>query len=154
MINLQKIKTIAIDFDGTVVTHEYPKIGRYIGAEPVLKELLEKGIKLVLNTMRSGKELDEAVQWFKERDISLYGINENPDQKSWTTSPKPWAQLYIDDAALGVPLCNGLFGERPYVDWDKVKELLFNETLNNEINNEINTEFVKYARELVCSMKK
>jgi hypothetical protein len=30
---------VGVDFDGTCVTHEYPKIGRDIGAVPVLKEL-------------------------------------------------------------------------------------------------------------------
>ena len=53
---------IGIDFDGTCVTHEYPKIGKDIGAVPVLKELVEKGHKLILNTMRSGKELEDAVE--------------------------------------------------------------------------------------------
>ena len=46
----------------------------------------------------------DAVNWFKKNDIPLYGINENPDQSSWTTSPKPYCHIYIDDAALGCPL--------------------------------------------------
>lgn len=96
--------TIAIDFDGTCVTHEYPKIGKSLGAEATLKTLVENGHKLILLTMRSGKELDEAVEWFKTNDISLYGINNNPTQKNWTQSPKVFANLYIDDAALGAPL--------------------------------------------------
>jgi hypothetical protein len=110
---------IAIDFDGTCVTHEYPKIGKDIGAVPVLKELLSQGHKLILNTMRCGKELDEAVKWFKERDIPLYGINEDPGQKEWTQSPKVFANLYIDDAALGITLSfDKRISERPFVDWD------------------------------------
>ena len=44
---------IVIDFDGTVVTHEFPKIGRDIGAVPVLKELVANGHRLILFTMRS-----------------------------------------------------------------------------------------------------
>lgn len=62
---------IGIDFDGTCVTHDYPRIGKDIGAVPVLKELVERGHKLILNTMRSGKELEDAVEWFKKM-ISLY----------------------------------------------------------------------------------
>lgn len=102
---------IGIDFDGTCVTHDFPKIGKDIGAVPVLKELVANGHKLILFTMRSDKEdvstddyeinnqsgkyLSEAVQWFKDNDIPLYGINENPGQKSWTDSPKPYCHIYI-----------------------------------------------------------
>ena len=79
---------IAVDFDGTCVTHDYPRIGKEIGATKVLKHLVEAGHKLILNTMRSGKELQDAIHWFNENGIELYGVNENPIQKHWTTSPK------------------------------------------------------------------
>jgi len=120
-----KDKIIAIDFDGTCVTHEYPKVGRFIGAQKVLKRLVDEGAKLIIWTMRSNNHLTDAVNWFNEHQIPLLGINENPEQKTWTTSPKAYAHIYIDDAALGIPLVQGLNGERPYVDWDKVEELLF-----------------------------
>lgn len=111
---------VAVDFDGTCVTHEYPKIGKDVGAIPVLKRLVNHNHKIILFTMRSGDKLLEAVEWFNKNDIPLFGINENPEQLSWTTSPKPYAHLYIDDAALGVPLeCYGN-GIRPHVDWDEV----------------------------------
>jgi hypothetical protein len=44
---------IGIDFDGTVVTHDFPKIGKDIGAVPVLRKLVDNGHKLILFTMRS-----------------------------------------------------------------------------------------------------
>ena len=116
---------IAVDFDGTCVTHEYPRIGRYIGAQRILKRLAEEGHQLILYTMRSGKELADAVDWFTENKIELWGINENREQKRWTQSPKIYAHLYIDDAALGIPLCKGLKGERLYVNWSEVEEMLF-----------------------------
>lgn len=122
---------ILVDFDGTCVTHEYPKIGKSIGAEPVLRDLVEAGHKLILWTMRSwtsfgdrkdASVLQEAVEWFKERDIPLYGINENPDQHSWTTSPKAYGHICIDDNCLGVPLKGpNLLSHRPYVNWDAVR---------------------------------
>ena len=112
---------IAVDFDGTCVTHEYPKIGRYIGAQPVLKRLVEAGAKLILWTMRSDRHLQEAVQWFSDNEIPLFGIQGNPEQSTWTSSPKAYAKVYIDDAALGCPLCSGLSGERPFVDWKAVE---------------------------------
>ena len=112
---------IAIDFDGTCVTHDYPRIGKEIGATKVLKRLVEAGHKLILNTMRSDKELQDAVNWFKKNGIELYGVNENPAQKRWTNSPKVYAHMYIDDAAFGCPLINAPeLSNRQFVDWDSV----------------------------------
>ena len=112
---------IAIDFDGTCVTHDYPRIGKEIGATEVLKRLVEAGHKLILNTMRSDKELQDAVNWFKKNGIELYGVNENPTQKRWTNSPKVYAHMYIDDAAFGCPLINAPeLSNRQFVDWDSV----------------------------------
>lgn len=114
---------IAIDFDGTVVTHEYPNTGKEIGAYPILKKLVEKGHNLILYTMRSGHELESAKQWFLTSGIKLYGIQYNPTQANWTCSNKCYAHLYIDDAALGCPLVTPITG-RPYVDWLEVEKLL------------------------------
>lgn len=122
---LNKSLIIAVDFDGTCVTHEYPNIGRDIGAQSVLKKLVADGHQLILYSMRSGEQLHDALNWFADNSIHLYGIQENPEQKCWTTSPKCYAHIYIDDAALGCPLLSGLKGERPYVDWKKVEDLLY-----------------------------
>lgn len=116
---------VAVDFDGTCVTHEYPRVGRDVGATPVLKRLAREGAKIILWTMRSHDRLAEAMLWFQERKIQLYGVNANPDQHTWTSSPKAYANLYIDDAALGCPLCKGLTGERPFVDWQAVSLMLW-----------------------------
>lgn len=115
--------TFAIDFDGTCVKHSYPEIGEDIGAVPVLKELVANGHRLVLFTMRSGETLDVAVKWFSDNDIPLFGINTNPTQGTWTKSPKAYANMYIDDAALGAPLVH-TEGSRPWIDWDKVLDVL------------------------------
>lgn len=122
---------ICIDFDGTAVSHEFPKVGNDIGSVPVLKKLVANGHRLILFTMRSDKEstnehyLSDAVNWFKENGIPLFGINTNPEQKSWTSSPKAHAQLYIDDCALGIPLTyNPKVSGTYYVDWVKVEEWL------------------------------
>lgn len=126
---------IAVDFDGTCTEHRYPEIGKDIGAEPVLKRLSASGHQLILWTMRSGKPLKEAVNWFQQRDIPLYGVNCNPSQKKWTDSPKVYAHMYIDDAALGIPLCTPSEGDendRPYVDWLAVEQLLFHDSRDHE----------------------
>lgn len=135
---------IGIDFDGTCVTHEFPKVGKDIGAVPVLKALVENGHQLVLFTMRSdivnptgednelhlesGNYLTDAVDWFKWHQIPLYGIQTNPTQHTWTTSPKAYCHLYIDDAALGCPLIFSLDNvnhePRPFVDWVVVASML------------------------------
>mgnify|MGYP003397217719 FL=1 len=115
---------IALDFDGTVVSHEYPHIGEDIGAVPVLKELVAAGHKLILFTMRSGKLLDDAVAWFERNGIELYAVNENPEQKSRTSSVKVHANIYIDDCALGCPIRYEEDIRRPFVDWKKVREIL------------------------------
>jgi hypothetical protein len=119
--------TIAVDFDGTCVTHEYPNVGLDIGASPVLQDLISAGHKIILWTMRSGERLTDAEEWFARKEIPLYGVNKNPTQFRWTKSKKAYAHLYIDDAALGIPLrhrpdkC-----ERPFVDWKEVRVLLEN----------------------------
>lgn len=132
---------ICIDFDGTCVSHEFPAIGKDIGAVPVLKELVEKGHHLILFTMRSDRKkkkkvdgveieveekvLSEAVQWFEDNGIPLYGVQKNPKQRFWTSSPKAYGHLYIDDANLGCPLItDDKDSDRPYVDWVKVREML------------------------------
>jgi hypothetical protein len=113
---------IAVDFDGTCVTHEYPKIGKDIGAVPVLQKLfgtIEHPTihKLILYTMRSGKELDEAVDWFLSNNIPIWSVN-NPQQKNWTQSLKIYANIYIDDAALGCPLrLDPDISDRAFVNW-------------------------------------
>lgn len=114
----------AIDFDGTLVTHEYPRIGRDVGGVPVVQRLLRAGHQVILLTMRSGETLKQALQWLDEKGVqpdSLYGVNENPDQHTWTESPKVFAHVYIDDAAFGAPLIMGIGGERPYVDWKEIE---------------------------------
>ena len=116
---------IAVDFDGTCVTHEYPNVGKEIGAAQVLKRITDAGHKIILFTMRSGKELQDAVNWFKQNNIPLFGINENPEQHTWTESPKPYAHMYIDDAAFGCPLLfNDEISSRGFVNWEVIESSL------------------------------
>lgn len=117
-------KVIAVDFDGTCVTHEFPEVGKDIGAVPVLKDLVKAGHRLILWTMRSGDSLKDAEAWFAENEIPLFGVNKNPDQKAWTKSPKAYAMLYIDDAALGAPITYAADTARPFIFWPSVREEL------------------------------
>ena len=121
---------IAIDFDGTCVTHAFPVVGVDIGAAPVLRDLVSAGHQLILYTMRSDHQtypmvLMDAIKWFEDNDIKLWAVQANPEQYLWTTSPKCYANLYIDDAALGIPLLyDPLVSDKNYVNWSAVKLML------------------------------
>lgn len=113
---------ICVDFDGTIVEHDYPRIGKPVPyAIETIKKLQSMGANIILFTMRSDKTLDEAVKYCNDNGIELYGINRNPSQ-TWTNSPKAYGELYIDDAAVGCPLIST--DSRPYVDWLEVYKII------------------------------
>ena len=122
---MSKNKIVCVDFDGTCVMHEYPKIGEDVPhAVNVLKRLNEKQVKIILWTIRSDEFLQDSVNWFIEREIEIWAVNKNPQQKFWSTSPKAYARVYIDDAALGCPLKLSADGNRPFADWFEIERLL------------------------------
>jgi len=95
---------IAVDFDGTIVQHEYPKIGKEIPfAIDTLKRLQKDFHQLVLWTVREGKELDEAVEYCRARGLEFYAINRSyPEEEiEEGVSRKVNADLFIDDRNLG-----------------------------------------------------
>lgn len=123
---------IAIDFDGTLVTHEYPKIGLEVDdSVRVVKALRARGHQIILYTMRDGDRLDEAVEYCKSVGIELWQINQNIEQYTWTNSPKVYAHVYIDDAALGCPLIfpQAGSGKRPWADWNGIEALLIRRSI-------------------------
>jgi hypothetical protein len=105
----KKLK-IAVDFDGTLCTYAFPKIGeqtpKHLELMQTLIKLREDGHKLILWTNRGDNEeypvLTEAIAWCKERGLEFDAINENlPDQKKLSGySPKIMADYYIDDKVL------------------------------------------------------
>ena len=120
---------ICLDFDGTVVDHCYPEIGQPVPkALEYLRKLQIYGARIILWTMRSdgdnGHFLTDAVNYLKENGIHLYGINRNPDQLEWTTSPKAFAHVYVDDSAIGCPLIQPKGFQNPCVNWKKVGPML------------------------------
>ena len=138
-------KVFAIDFDGTSVAFDFPRVGQDIGAAEVMRDMIAVGHRIILHTMRSDKEdptsadvailcpkagddanyLSQAVLWFKENDIPLFGVNINPEQYSWTDSTKPYADFYIDDIAIGCPLMlDSRISDRPFVDWTMIRASL------------------------------
>lgn len=95
---------IAVDFDGTVVDDNYPKIGKpKIFAFETLKRLQKDGHRLILWTYRSGIRLDEAVDFCKENGITFYAVNKSfpEEQFDYSKSRKIHADLFIDDRNIG-----------------------------------------------------
>lgn len=134
---------ISIDFDGTIVTNEFPKVGEPAPhAIEVIKELQEKGHKIILLTMRDDdhcydpktgkcKEcslfskscLQDATDYCDNNGIILWGVNKNPTQWKWSASRKVYADIYIDDQACGTPLTLTNSG-KPVVDWLRIREII------------------------------
>lgn len=98
--------TIAVDFDGTIVTHEYPKIGREIPfAIETLKMLIRDQHRLILWSVREGKLLQEAVDWCRERGVEFWAVNKDYPEESYENnnhfSRKLKADYFIDDRNIG-----------------------------------------------------
>jgi len=101
---MEKILTIAVDFDGTIVEHKYPEIGKELPfATDTLKTLKKKGHRLILWTYRTGDELNEALEFCKERGLEFYAVNQNyPEEKfDKNIGRKILADMYIDDRNFG-----------------------------------------------------
>ena len=95
---------IAVDFDGTIVTHEYPAIGKEIPfAIDTLKRLQQERHQLILWTVREGKELEAAVNFCKDRGLEFYAVNSDyPEELTNILQPrKLGVELFIDDRNLG-----------------------------------------------------
>jgi hydroxymethylpyrimidine pyrophosphatase-like HAD family hydrolase len=97
-------KVIAVDFDGTIVEHRYPAIGKeMLFAFATMKALQQKGHKLILWTIRTGDLLQDAVNYCKENGVEFYAVNKNyPEEElDAKTSRKLNADIFIDDRVVG-----------------------------------------------------
>ena len=113
--------TIAVDFDGTIVEHKYPAIGKEKPfAIETLKRLQFEGHRLILFTSRDGKLLEDALKFCKNRGLEFFAVNGNEPAGALFAdrsklSGKVVADVYIDDKNLG-----GL------PDWDQIYEIITN----------------------------
>ena len=126
---------IAVDFDGTIVEHEYPKIGEEIPfATETLRMLINDHHKLILWSVREGKLLDEAVEWCRERGVEFYAINrdypEETTQNNNHFSRKLKADLFIDDRNIG-----GL------PDWGTIYQMVRDRSTWEEVLEQRNSSF-------------
>lgn len=109
-------KTIAIDFDGTIVEHDFPRIGKeMLFAISTLKALQNKGHRLILWTYRYGKTLDEAVEYCRKNGLEFYAINKSYPEEVFdgTESRKINADIFIDDRNVG-----------GFIGWGEIFQLL------------------------------
>lgn len=98
--------TIAVDFDGTIVTHKYPAIGDELPfATETLKMLIEDRHRLILWTVREGELLQQAVDWCKERGVEFFAINRDYPEETIDNnnhfSRKLKVDMWIDDRNVG-----------------------------------------------------
>ena len=117
---------IAVDFDGTIVEHKYPRIGKTkLFAFETLKQLQKQEHQLILWTYRAGKELKNAVEFCKKNGIEFYAVNKNYQEEIFNEnniSRKIYADIYIDDRNIG-----GFLG------WSKIWEILNKSEENQNI---------------------
>lgn len=97
--------TIAVDFDGTIVEHKYPAIGKEKPfAIETLLQLQEEGNKLILWTSREGQLLEDAIAFCHTRGLDFYAINSNQPAGALfagQAGTKIVADVYIDDRNVG-----------------------------------------------------
>ncbi|HAN18489.1 MAG: hydrolase [Bacteroidetes bacterium GWC2_33_15] len=116
---------IAVDFDGTIVDHEYPQIGKpKLFAFETLKALQKRGDLLILWTFRNGKELDEAIGFCKKNGIEFYAVNKSYPEEIFdnSISRKIDADIYIDDRNIG-----------GFPGWSSIWQILNPEQYTNDI---------------------
>ena len=95
---------IAVDFEGTIVDDEYPKVGpAKIFAFDTLLQLQKKGHRLILWTYRYGEKLEDAVKFCKKNGLEFYAVNKSyPEEKyDGSVSRKINADVFIDDRNVG-----------------------------------------------------
>jgi len=96
---------IAVDFDGTIVEHKYPEIGKEIlFAFETLRALRDQGHQLILWTFRSGRELDDAVEYCRRNGVEFYAVNASYPEEVFDEdydSRKIDADIFIDDRNIG-----------------------------------------------------
>lgn len=121
MKQLEETLTIAVDFDGTIVEHEFPQIGKEkIFAIDTLLKLQEDGHRLILWTYRHGKYLEEAVMYCQKRGLEFYAVNASYPEEDFDpneASRKLNADLFIDDRNIG-----GLYG------WGEIYQMIANKS--------------------------
>ena len=114
---------IYLDFDGTVVEHAYPRIGRCnFGCLEVIRKLQDAGLEIILNTYRSELgiiALQESIEYLTSNGIEKFNVLPNkkhPTRWDWQLMEMT-GEIYIDDIATDMPLKNAVMTSGKMVDW-------------------------------------
>lgn len=113
---------IAIDFDGTLYHN-----GNLLPSPKFIKDLSQHH-DLILHTTRNAQQREDALVWLSQFGVRIHAVNVAAGQKDWTDSSKCFADLYIDDRSVGIPL-KQIYSEEHYyhvsiVDWSKLIPIL------------------------------
>lgn len=120
---------IAVDFDGTIVEHEYPEIGKpKLFAFETLRAFQDQGHQLILWTYRAGELLDIAVEFCEKNGIEFYAVNKNYPEENFdeTISRKIIADIYIDDRNIG-----------GFPGWSAIWQMLNPDLFNDDIKKQL-----------------
>lgn len=132
---------IAVDFDGTIVEHRYPEIGKELPfATETLRMLIKERHQLVLWTVREGRLLDEAIAWCRERGVEFYAVNNDyPEEKRENNdcySRKIKADIFIDDRNIG-----GLPG------WGEIYHMIHEGLTYRQFLNDLNHRYNSFEQQ-------
>jgi len=144
------MRTIFIDFDGTIVEHKFPDIGKpNPHAIDVIKKLHAKGHELVLNTTRAdigGKVLEDALQYTKSQGYNFdtyWSTNKRRPIIPWSMSMRSKnGSIFIDDETKGIPLIKTSDEKGYMVDWIEIEKILINNGILKNGSNTKNTNEV------------
>jgi hydroxymethylpyrimidine pyrophosphatase-like HAD family hydrolase len=106
MMNKNNKFVLAVDFDGTIVDHEYPNIGKLKPyAKEIINKLYKEGHTIIIWTCRSNAhkdfdDLNDMYYFLKSNKIKFHKINKNANCVKFGCFPKIYADYYIDDRNL------------------------------------------------------
>lgn len=100
---MSKKKTVAIDFDGTIVENIFPEIGAIKkNVVDKMKEWYEQGHTIIIWTCRTDQYAEGARKFLDDNEIPYHYFNENPTSPLGDWCRKIFADVYLDDRALNV----------------------------------------------------
>ena len=137
---------VYLDFDGTLVEHEYPNIGRAnFGWVEVIEKLQKAGHEVILNTMRANfndDSLHQALDYINQKSCMFYknrkfiGDKEGVQISTFLVrkvEPPIFDMdsfikegiIFIDDICKNIPLKESFHGKKhsPVVNWDKLDKI-------------------------------
>lgn len=121
-MKLKNLK-IVLDIDGTVFYHRVPKLGKPVPGIEYINGWVDDGAIINISTMRSGEMLEEALKALDDLGIKYHSVYKDQGQEEWTSSPKCYGHVIVDDTCCGIPAAKDELG-RDYVLLDEVDKII------------------------------